>query len=76
MLDAINLLHSRFVIHGDIKPQKFLVSSNEMFPITLKLCDLGYASPARSSLSKSSPKTENNKSSFETDLFALALVLL
>jgi len=87
MLDSINLLHSRFVIHRDIKPQNFLVSKNTLFPIILKLCDLGFASPASMSKSKShisgmgtskylAPETEKNKSYIESDLFAFALVLL
>ena len=87
MLDSINLLHSRFVIHRDIKPQNFLVSENGIFPIVLKLCDLGFASQSKLSKSKSyisgkgtikymAPETENNKSYIESDLFALALVLI
>ena len=87
MLDSINLLHSRYVIHRDIKPENFLVSKNSIFSIVLKLCDLGFASPASLSLSKShisgkgtskymAPETEDNKAYIESDLFAFALVLL
>ena len=45
MLDGLNLLHSRGIIHRDIRSSNFLVSSNENYPIILKLCDIGLTSP-------------------------------
>jgi len=88
MLDGLNLLHSRGVIHRDIKPSNFLVSSNENFPVILKLSDIGLASPWRIhelrkktlhfSENYMAPEVVgiNGKCSLESDLFSLGIVLL
>jgi len=39
MLDAVNLLHQRQIVHGNITSQHFLVSSSKGKPIFLKLCN-------------------------------------
>lgn len=44
LCDAAKYLHSRHVIHRDIKPENVLITSQN--PITIKLCDFGWAAHA------------------------------
>jgi len=45
MLDAMNLLHQKYIAHGNITAQHFLVSSRYDYPILLKMCNFRFTSP-------------------------------
>lgn len=47
MLDSLNQLHEKDVVHRDIKSDNFLIkhnNTNSGLPFTIKLSDLGLAS--------------------------------
>jgi len=45
MLDAVNLLHQKYIAHGNITTKHFLISSNYDYPILLKVCNFLFTSP-------------------------------
>ncbi|EWS76533.1 kinase domain protein (macronuclear) [Tetrahymena thermophila SB210] len=86
MLEGLNNLHVKNIMHRDIKPHNFLVCHSQTYGFTIKLCDLGFASAVTKSkshyISKKgtdayfAPEVENGQSRIQSDLFSLGLVLL
>ncbi|KAL4512507.1 hypothetical protein ABPG72_020344 [Tetrahymena utriculariae] len=85
MIEGLNNLHVKNIMHRNIKPQNFLVCPSEQYGFTIKLCDLGFASAAsksKSYLSKKgtdayfAPEVEKGQSRIQSDLYSLGLVLL
>ncbi|EAR81870.2 kinase domain protein (macronuclear) [Tetrahymena thermophila SB210] len=85
MIEGLNNLHVKNIMHRDIKPQNFLVCSSQEYGFSIKLCDLGFASAlskSKSFVSKKgtdayfAPEVEQGKSRIQSDLFSLGLVLL
>ena len=44
MLDSVNLLHQKYIGHGNITTQHFLVSKSYDYPVILKLYNLQFNS--------------------------------
>ncbi|EAS05174.2 kinase domain protein (macronuclear) [Tetrahymena thermophila SB210] len=86
MLEGLNNLHVKNIMHRDIKPHNYLVSPSQTYGFTIKLCDLGFASTVTKSkshyLSKKgtdayfAPEVEKGQSRIQSDIFSLGLVLL
>ncbi|EAR91525.3 kinase domain protein (macronuclear) [Tetrahymena thermophila SB210] len=86
MLEGLNTLHIKNIMHRDIKPHNFLVCPSQTYGFTIKICDLGFASAVTKSksyyLSKKgtdtyfAPEVEKGQSRIQSDLFSLGLVLL
>ncbi|KAL4465250.1 hypothetical protein ABPG74_001964 [Tetrahymena malaccensis] len=86
MLEGLNNLHVKNIMHRDIKPQNYLVCPSQIYGFTIKLCDLGFASAVSKSksfyLSKKgtdayfAPEVEKGQSRIQSDLYSLGLVLL
>ncbi|EAR80663.4 kinase domain protein (macronuclear) [Tetrahymena thermophila SB210] len=86
MLEGLNNLHVKNIMHRDIKPHNFLVCPSQTYGFTIKLCDLGFASAVTKSkshyISKKrtdayfAPEVEKGQSRIQSDLFSLGLVLL
>ncbi|EWS75612.1 kinase domain protein (macronuclear) [Tetrahymena thermophila SB210] len=86
MLEGLNTLHIKNIMHRDIKPNNFLVCPSQTYGFTIKICDLGFASAVTKSkshyLSKKgtdtyfAPEVEKGQSRIQSDLFSLGLVLL
>ncbi|EWS73811.1 kinase domain protein (macronuclear) [Tetrahymena thermophila SB210] len=86
MLEGLNTLHTKNIMHRDIKPHNFLVCPSQTYGFTIKICDLGFASAITKSKthypSKKgteayfAPEVENGESRIQSDLFSLGLVLL
>ncbi|EWS75534.1 kinase domain protein (macronuclear) [Tetrahymena thermophila SB210] len=86
MLEGLNTLHIKNIMHRDIKPHNFLVCPSQTYGFTIKICDLGFASAVTKSksyyLSKNgtdtyfAPEVEKGQSRIQSDLFSLGLVLL
>ncbi|EAR92812.2 kinase domain protein (macronuclear) [Tetrahymena thermophila SB210] len=85
MIEGLNNLHVKNIMHRDIKPQNFLVCPSEEYGFSIKLCDLGFASAvskSKSFMSKKgtdsyfAPEVEEGQSRIQSDLFSLGLVLL
>ncbi|EWS73234.1 kinase domain protein, partial (macronuclear) [Tetrahymena thermophila SB210] len=85
MIEGLNNLHVKNIMHRDIKPQNYLVCPSEEYGFSIKLCDLGFASAvskSKSFMSKKgtdlyfAPEVEEGKSRIQSDLFSLGLVLL
>ncbi|EAR82774.2 kinase domain protein (macronuclear) [Tetrahymena thermophila SB210] len=86
MLEGLNNLHVKNIMHRDIKPHNFLVCPSQTYGFTIKLCDLGFASAVTKSkshyISKKgteayfAPEIEKGQSRIQSDLFSLGLVLL
>lgn len=55
MLDSVNLIHSKSILHRNIKPKNFLtsISHSEDWPFALKLSDLELTSNLNEKISKS-----------------------
>ncbi|EAR92811.2 kinase domain protein (macronuclear) [Tetrahymena thermophila SB210] len=85
MIEGLNNLHVKNIMHRDIKPQNFLVCTSQEYGFQIKLCDLGFASAvskSKSFVSKKgtdsyfAPEVEEGQSRIQSDLFSLGLVLL
>ncbi|EAR81620.2 kinase domain protein, partial (macronuclear) [Tetrahymena thermophila SB210] len=85
MIEGLNNLHVKNIMHRDIKPQNFLVCTSKEYGFSIKLCDLGFASAvskSKSFMSKKgtdayfAPEVEVGQSRIQSDLFSLGLVLL
>ncbi|KAL4477480.1 hypothetical protein ABPG74_002630 [Tetrahymena malaccensis] len=85
MLEGLNNLHVKNIMHRDIKPQNYLVCPSKTYVFTIKICDLGFASAvtkSKSHLSKKgtdayfAPEVEKGQSRIQSDLYSLGLVLL
>lgn len=79
MLDAVAFAHGRRILHGDIKPENFI-----LFPENrLRLADFGIAKVARRTLEASgsgtvgylAPEQAMGKPSLRSDVFSLGLIL-
>ncbi|KAL4477482.1 hypothetical protein ABPG74_002632 [Tetrahymena malaccensis] len=85
MLEGLNNLHVKNIMHRDIKPHNYLVCPSDTYGFTIKICDLGFASAvtkSKSFLSKKgtndyfAPEVEQGQSRIQSDLYSLGLVLL
>ncbi|EWS76150.1 kinase domain protein (macronuclear) [Tetrahymena thermophila SB210] len=86
MLEGLNNLHVKNIMHRDIKPHNFLVQASQTYGFTIKICDLAFASSVTKSkshyISKKgtdayfAPEVEIGQSRIQSDLFSLGLVLL
>ncbi|EAS05172.3 kinase domain protein (macronuclear) [Tetrahymena thermophila SB210] len=86
MLEGLNTLHIKNIMHRDIKPHNFLVCPSQTYGFNIKICDLGFASAVTKSkshyLSKKgtdsyfAPEVEKGQSRIQSDLFSLGLILL
>ncbi|EAR93230.2 kinase domain protein (macronuclear) [Tetrahymena thermophila SB210] len=85
MIEGLNNLHVKNIMHRDIKPQNFLVCPSNEYGFSIKLCDLGFASAvsrSKSFVSKKgtdayfAPEVEAGQSRIQSDLFSLGLILL
>ena len=79
MLEAVALAHRRRILHGDLKPENFIV-----FPADhVRLADFGIAKVARRTVEASgsgtvgylAPEQALGKPSLRSDVFALGLIL-
>ncbi|EAR81873.2 kinase domain protein, partial (macronuclear) [Tetrahymena thermophila SB210] len=85
MIEGLNNLHVKNIMHRDIKPQNFFVCASKEYGFSVKLCDIGFASAvskSKSFMSKKgtdayfAPEVEAGQSRIQSDLFSLGLVLL
>ncbi|KAL4483160.1 hypothetical protein ABPG74_019186 [Tetrahymena malaccensis] len=86
MLEGLNNLHVKNIMHRDIKPQNYLVCPSKTHGFTIKLCDLGFASAVTKSKSfyqskkgtdaYFAPEVELGQSRIQSDLYSLGIVLL
>jgi len=53
ILDSISYLHSKYIVHLDIKLQNFLYTKNASGDYLIKICDFGISNTSFSSLKKS-----------------------
>lgn len=72
MLDAINLLHSRYIAHGDVRMHNFLVGSPQNTVLQLKLRSIGGSSLVKENLGSMASIDQL----IQYDLKCLGLVLL
>ncbi|KAL4465252.1 hypothetical protein ABPG74_001966 [Tetrahymena malaccensis] len=61
MLEGLNNLHVKNIMHRDIKPQNYLVCPSETYGFTIKICDLGFAS-AKGTDTYFAPEVEKGQS--------------
>ncbi|EAR82400.4 kinase domain protein (macronuclear) [Tetrahymena thermophila SB210] len=86
MLEGLNTLHIKNIMHRNIKPHNFLVCPSQTYGFSIKICDLGFASTVTKSKSHYqskngtdtffAPEIEKGQSRIQSDLFSLGLVLL
>jgi tRNA A-37 threonylcarbamoyl transferase component Bud32 len=79
MLEAVAFAHEKRILHGDIKPENFILFPNHH----LRLADFGIAKVARRTLEASgtgtvgyvAPEQAMGKPSLRSDVFSLGLIL-
>ena len=65
IIDRLKYIHSKYIIHCDVKPQNFLIGYSD--PSTIYICDFGISQKYRSSLSGNHIKmTKLNKKNYLT----------